>query len=133
MTSSKIDAQITFLYVSDLEASARFYQDGLGLPLALDQGSCRIYRVRGTQAYLGVCLGDPPPDNDIALIFTLVTDDVDALHQRIVAAGFTPDHEPRHNPRYQIYHFFARDPDGYRIEVQRFDDPDWDKSQQPSL
>lgn len=26
----------------------------------------------------------------------------------------------------RIYHFFATDPNGYRLEVQKFDDPDWD-------
>ncbi len=29
------------------------------------------------------------------------------------------------NPEYRIYHCFLRDPDGYQIEIQRFDDPAW--------
>jgi catechol 2,3-dioxygenase-like lactoylglutathione lyase family enzyme len=41
----QLDQQVTFLYVRDLEASTRFYGELLGLPLALDQGVCRIYRV----------------------------------------------------------------------------------------
>jgi hypothetical protein len=32
---------------------------------------------------------------------------------------------PRHNPQYQIYQMFLRDPNGYRVEVQRFEDPRW--------
>lgn len=29
------------------------------------------------------------------------------------------------NPRYAIYHCFLRDPSGYLIEIQRFEDPRW--------
>ena len=58
MSELPIDAQITFIYTSDLESSARFYEAVLGLPLAVDQGSCRIYRVLDGRAYLGICQGD---------------------------------------------------------------------------
>ena len=51
----KLDAQITFLYADNLDLSARFYEDALGLKLALDQGSCRIYQVIAGAAYVGVC------------------------------------------------------------------------------
>ena len=128
MDQPDIDAQITFLYVRDLEASARFYAGALGLPLAVDQGSCRIYRVCGRKAYLGICLGETNGDRGDALIFTLVVSDVDGLHRRLLAAGYSAEHAPRVNERYRIYHFFVRDPDGYRLEVQRFLDEAWDKS-----
>ena len=32
---------------------------------------------------------------------------------------------PTHNPEFAIYHFFFRDPSGYLLEIQRFDDPRW--------
>ena len=51
------DQQVTFLYTRDLAASAHFYAEVLGLPLVLDQGLCRIYRVSG-DAFLGVCQRD---------------------------------------------------------------------------
>ena len=54
MVLSSVDQQITFLYTRNLSNTARFYQDKLGLRLALDQGSCRIYQVCGN-AYLGFC------------------------------------------------------------------------------
>ena len=31
----------------------------------------------------------------------------------------------RRNERFDIYNFFARDPDGYLVEIQRFLDPAW--------
>jgi len=36
------DAQVTFCYTADFESSTHFYEELLGLPLALDQGACRI-------------------------------------------------------------------------------------------
>lgn len=128
MSDIPVDAQITFLYVRDIERSARFYEQVLGLSLAADQGSCRIYRAIGDTAYLGVCQRDDAAENSDGLIFTLVTPDVDAWYERIDSSGWACEHPPRYNPTYKIYHFFLRDPSGYLIEIQRFDNDDWDQS-----
>ncbi|MDJ0976879.1 MAG: VOC family protein [Planctomycetota bacterium] len=120
---STFDAAITFCFVPDLAAAARFYGEVLALPLTLDQGSCRIYRVAGG-GYLGVCERDVPPETESVLL-TLVTDDVDGVHARLVAAGVHVDQPPADNAEYGIYHAFYRDPAGYRVEVQRFHDPKW--------
>ena len=69
------DAQVTFCYGKEFEAAVHFYEELLGLPLALDQGACRIYRVRDG-AFIGICRRDKPPASD-GIILTLVTDDVD--------------------------------------------------------
>lgn len=120
------DAQITFVYSDDIERSARFYENVLGLELALDQGSCRIYRVIGDSAYIGICQGAPVEATGI--ILTLVTDDVDGWYDKVNAAGWPCEHPPRHNATYNITHFFLRDPAGYRIEIQRFASADWDQA-----
>jgi predicted enzyme related to lactoylglutathione lyase len=117
------DAAITFCYVPDLGAAARFYEDVLGLPLVLDQGGCRIYRVAGS-GYFGFCEREVPVQAESTLL-TFVTDDVDGVHARLVAAGAPVDQAPRDNDEYGIYHAFYRDPAGYRIEVQRFHDAAW--------
>lgn len=117
-----IDASITFLRVADLERSHRFYGDGLGLPLVLDQGGCRIYRL-SSDGYLGMCERDDPGSNGV--IVTIVTDDVAGWHDRLVAAGADVDGPPRDNADYRIHHCFATDPDGHVIEVQRFWDESW--------
>ena len=129
MSGLPIDAQITFLYTRDLARSSRFYQDVLGFPLAVDQGACHIFRVWGRKAYLGICQADDAPEDVSGLIFTIVTSDVDGWHQRIIARGWACEHPPRRNATYQIYHFFLRDPSGYRIEIQRFDRENWDGAQ----
>ena len=128
MSDLPIDAQITFVYTGDLARSARFYESILGLPLAVDQGSCRIYRVLDRQAYLGLCQRDGAPVDASGIIITLVTNDVDGWYERITSLGWECEHRPRRNERYKIYHFFLRDPSGYLIEIQRFDSADWDKS-----
>lgn len=119
-----VDDQITFLYVADLARSAEFYGSGLGFKLVLDQGGCLIYEITPT-SYLGVCDIRPEKAGLSGALVTFVTDDVDGWHERVVAAGATIVQEPRHNERYEIYNFFAEDPDGNLFEVQRFDNPAW--------
>ncbi len=118
-----VDAFITFCYTPDLTASARFYEEGLGLSLAVDQGRCRIYRVAGS-GYLGLCEKSGAEATQ-GVLLTFVTDDVDAWFARAVDAGATVDRAPAHNPEFGIYQCFVRDPVGYVVEIQRFDDPGW--------
>lgn len=118
------DDQITFVYVSDLARSARFYGVGLGLEPVLDQGSCLIYRVTST-SFLGVCDTRPERVGVAGALVTFVTQDVDGWHARVVEAGGTVVRQLAHSDEYEIYNFFAEDPDGNRFEVQRFDDPGW--------
>lgn len=120
------DQQVTFLLVADLEVSSRFYQESLGLELVLDQGDCRIYRVSST-AFIGICERAERGDPNTVLV-TLVVDDVDARHRDLVAAGVLCEKDPQLNRKYNVYHAFYRDPDGYLIEVQRFLDPTWPRS-----
>ncbi|MBW4543258.1 MAG: hypothetical protein KME25_02240 [Symplocastrum torsivum CPER-KK1] len=76
MPHPSIESSITFFYTHDLEISAQFYEDVLGLKLWLDQGSCRIYRVSG-DGYVGLCQSSetktPPTEKQSNVIFTLVT------------------------------------------------------------
>jgi catechol 2,3-dioxygenase-like lactoylglutathione lyase family enzyme len=121
MKCPSIDQQITFLMTDDLEATARFYEEVLVLPLKLDQGSCRIYQVSDT-GYLGFCQrtgateAAPAPD----LIVTLVTQEVDEWYRYLKGQGVAFEKPPQTNPKYDIYHCFLRDPNGYLIEIQRF-------------
>ena len=115
------DQTVTFLYSSDLEATAQFYEEILELPLVRDQGVCRIYK-SSRDAYLGFCtpLDKTPLSRNI--ILTLVTNDVDTWYAILLAKGVEVTDLPAHNPKYQIYHFFFKDPNGYTLEIQRFDD-----------
>lgn len=124
MSQPAFDQQVTFLYTRDLTATARFYEDGLGLGLVLDQGACRIYRVSG-DAFLGFCQADDAPEQPAGIIVTLVADDVDSWYARLQEQGVAFEKPPALNPTYNIYHCFLRDPNGYLLEIQRFQDPAW--------
>ncbi len=118
----KFDQQITFLYTQNLAETARFYEDCLELPLVRDQGVCRIYRV-SQDGYIGFCQHLSAEAAPAGLIITLVSEDVDGWFARLSAKGVSFEKPPMHNDQFHIYHCFLRDPNGYRLEIQRFDAP----------
>ncbi len=116
-----IEYPITFFFTRDLEKTAAFYQDVIGLELARDQGDCRIFRA-GERGFVGFCQRDLTMDTPHGVIFTLVTDDVDGWYYKLVEKGVTFENPPSLNPKYNIYHCFLHDPNGYLIEIQRFNE-----------
>jgi len=124
MRRPSIEQQITFLYTQDLAATARFYEGVLGLALVVDQGDCRIYRT-SSDGYIGFCRRQSTPEEPMGLILTLVTSEVDAWYRHLTEQGIAFEKPPALNPKYDIYHCFLRDPNGYLIEIQRFNDPAW--------
>ena len=121
----KIESRITFLYTNDLQATSNFYENILGFQLALDQGLCHIYQVC-VNGFLGFCAKNGVGSNNKEdIIFTLVTPDVDAWYEHLKRCDVVVEKKPQYNPKFQIYHTFFRDPNGYLIEIQRFEDPAW--------
>ena len=116
----------TFLYTRDLAATAYFYEDLMGLQLALDQGDCRIYRI-AEDAFLGFCEREDAPKHPDGVILTIISEEVDRWHLFLRDHDVVFEKDPAFNSRYQIYHCLLRDPNGYLIEIQRFDDPAWDE------
>ncbi len=121
-----INSHIVFLTTRDLDRTAEFYEQTLGLSLALDQGSCRIYKV-AREAFIGFCEGDKEPATDGVMV-TLVTEDVDGWCRNLRARGVQMEKEPSYNPDFKIYHCLFRDPNGYAVEIQRFEDPRWEQN-----
>jgi catechol 2,3-dioxygenase-like lactoylglutathione lyase family enzyme len=127
------DQMVTFIYARNPAASHEFYERALRLPLVLDQGGCRIYRV-AAEAFLGVCRARPGQTltvgegRDKGAVLTLVVKDaaaVEAWGRRLAQAGVQLDTPPRYSPEYDVDHLFARDPDGYWVEVQAFRSKNW--------
>lgn len=125
-----IEQQVTFLYTADLPRTAVFYEEVLGLPLVLDQGACRIYRV-GEDAFLGFCEHLERSQHPEGVILTLVAGDVDGWYAYLCARDIAVEKAPQHNEKFNIYHLFLRDPNGYLLEIQRFLDPAWPQKRPP--
>lgn len=131
MTRPDLAQQVTFLYAEDTEASWRFYEETLELPLVQDQGSCRIYAAApGDRPFLGVCRARAPRASENprvvgGVVFTFVTPDVEGWHEFLKARGVALPPGPEYSEAYRVTHFFVTDPAGYTIEFQRFEREDW--------
>lgn len=117
----RFDAVIGFYPVEDLAATRDFYERDLGLTLERDQERCLIFRAG--RGYLGFCRAEHGAAGHEQLMLTLVCDDVDGVYRRLLHLGVETEGAPREDAALGLRHFFARDPDGYRVEVQRFARP----------
>jgi len=122
MKYSEFSQSITFLHTPDMAATRRFYAELLGLSLVRDQGTCIIFRVN-EGAYLGFCKHIESISTGRKVILTLVDENVDGWYRTLQDRGADILNPPQANPNYEIYHFFLKDPNGYWIEIQRFDQP----------
>lgn len=122
MPEHKFSQQITFLHAENLETTQHFYTKLLGLSMVRDQGTCIIIKTV-ENAFLGFCEHIEPTSPGQRVILTLVTDDVEGCYQDLAAKGVDLQDPPKSNPHYKIFHFFLKDPNGYWIEIQRFDEP----------
>lgn len=115
-----VDLAITFFYYRDLPRAMRFYEEILGLPLAIDQGWCKIYRLcpgahvglvdetRGMNRWAAVkpvqlCLRVPAVDDWYAYAQAKALDNLSKLFE---------------NDALGIRAFVFTDPEGYQIEIQ---------------
>ncbi len=118
--------RLLFLYTDDLPRSATFYGQVLGLPLAMDQGSCKLFRT-APGAILGVCDLAHRERGTKGITVSFLVEDVDATYAALAAKGVVFE-GPRTAMGGQVRGAFFRDPDGYRLKIQSFTDPGWDRS-----
>lgn len=117
----QFDQQIVWVYTEDLETTCDFYGRLLGLELIRDEGTARIFRTVG-QAAIGVCQAfEDRVVQPAGTMITLVNDDVDAWYADLKEKGADLLGPPRRLEAFGIYGFFARDPNGYVVEFQRFE------------
>jgi catechol 2,3-dioxygenase-like lactoylglutathione lyase family enzyme len=118
-------AGIVFVRTPDLDRIVAFYREIVGMDDWISQPDIQIL-CHGNML-VGFQRADRA-DVDILLTFFYPGREcVDTMHRKIsgrmgteATAGVT---KPAANERYRIYNFFARDPDGRRIEFQTFDHP----------
>lgn len=125
---------ITFLYSATFDASRKFYEEGLGLPIRSNKGAVVFYALPGTACSLGVvkegisAAQTPPCSAKTAgrdtVMLCLLTDQVDNIHSRLSKMEACEEvQKPQENTKFGIYNSLVRDPDGYLIELQQFLDP----------
>lgn len=118
---------ITFLYVRDLPGAAAFYEAVLGLPVVIDQGWSRIYRLC-PGAHLGLVdeargmHRAQPGDKPVQIC--LRVPDVAAWHRYAAARSLPSLSALRENSQLGIRAFSFEDPEGHEIEIQTPTRPD---------
>jgi len=119
-----ISQSIVFTYTDDLHRASTFFAEVMELDLVVDQGACHIFRLT-PESYLGVCHLPDRPRAKTGVTITIVTDNVEAWHSFLTAKGVTYVQPPKASPEFGVFSSLFHSPDGYRIEIQRFDDPQW--------
>jgi catechol 2,3-dioxygenase-like lactoylglutathione lyase family enzyme len=106
---------IIFLNTKDLDKIKAFYQLKLEMLLWLDQGDCAI--LKHGNLLLGFCKGKSVPFSGLITFFYETKEEVDSVYHEL---GYEIDSPPKINETFNIYHFFAHDPEGRRLEFQCF-------------
>jgi predicted enzyme related to lactoylglutathione lyase len=120
-SKTDISMQISWVYTRNLDSTAEFYADALGLECIRDEGAAWIFATAASAA-IGVCCAF---ENRVVepkgSMISIVTDDVDTWYRRLVEKGITVAGPPHRLEQFGIYTFFVTDPNGYVIEFQQFD------------
>lgn len=111
---------ITFFYYRDLPRAMAFYQDTLGLPLAIDQGWCKIYRICAG-AHVGLVdetrgMNKWQERKPVQLCIRVA--DVRAWYDYAQEQALDGLSALFNNEQLGIQAFVFRDPEGYQIEIQ---------------
>jgi lactoylglutathione lyase len=111
---------ITFFYYRDLPAAMKFYEDVLGLSLAIDQGWSKIYRIC-PGAHVGL-VDETRGMNKWAATkpvqLCIRVPDVDAWFTFLKERSVDNLSELFSNEEIGIRAFVFTDPEGYQIEIQ---------------
>jgi len=111
---------ITFLYYRDLAGAARFYEEVLGLSLAIDQGWAKIYRL-AEGAHVGLVdetRGMHRAAETKPVQLCLRVPDVEAWRRWVAGHGVANLSETFESDALGIRAFVFDDPEGYQIEIQ---------------
>lgn len=108
-------AGIIFLKTRKEKEIRDFYIHTVGMDMWLEQADCFI--LRHENLLLGFCSRDTADTAGIVTFFYQEKSDVDMMYTKLAHYIQTA---PKVNDKYNIYHFFARDPEDRTIEFQAF-------------
>ena len=109
-------AGIVFLKTNNLQKIVEFYKS-IGSKIWLDQGDCVI--LKHDNFLFGFCEreGDATDCCWLLTFFYPTPAEVDAIYEKMKDRVVT---KPLKNDKYNIYQFFAKDPEGRGLEFQAF-------------
>jgi nitroreductase/predicted lactoylglutathione lyase len=107
---------IVFMKTQQLGVLRNFYTGQLGCQIWIEQADCLIFR--HGNLLIGFCERDETDRDGLITFFFDTRDEIDELYDRFKSIAVSP---PASNEKYRIYHFFASDPDGRKIEFQHFE------------
>ena len=106
---------IVFFRTANLAETIEFYVSRLGMTIWLEQVGCTI--LSHGCFFLGFCQHEVPETTGVITFFYEQKDEVD---QKYVELRDISTSEPVENSRYEIYQFYAVDPEGRTLEFQTF-------------
>ncbi len=109
---------IVFFKTKMLEQLKEFYTYQIGCEIWLEQADCALFR-HGNFIF-GLCQRDEHDAGGMLTFFYETREEVDSMYEKFKDIAVS---EPAHNEKYEIYQFFARDPEGRMLEFQYFDHP----------
>lgn len=98
-----------------MDEIVKFYKEELGMTIWLEQVDCTV--LRKGNLLLGFCQRDSKETEGMITIFFDTKEEVDHIYNKLEMISEFP---PKENPRYKIYQFFAKDPEGRVLEFQAF-------------
>jgi len=109
-------AGIVFLQTNKLKKIKEFYTNTIGAKLWLDQGDCII--LKHDNFLFGFCQREGEIKKGWLLTFFYQSKiEVDRMYNKLKSRAKT---KPEINEKYNIYQFFAEDPDENSLEFQFF-------------
>ncbi|MFP4645996.1 MAG: VOC family protein [Candidatus Acetothermia bacterium] len=115
---------IVFFQTRDLAKMKDFYLNRIGARVWRDQGDCLILEWKGFN--FAFCEREGDPENCGVITFLYDTRaEVDEVYDQV--SDIARDEPVSRRPQYDIYQFFAEDPEGRTLEFQTFlDEPKGD-------
>lgn len=111
---------LVFIKTRELDSLAKFYTETIGMKLWLEQPNIIILHHGNMIIGFHQIQNMDEQEPDLQGMYTFVypsLEQVDEMHTKLQHIA---DGKPRHNDRYKIYQFFAKDPEGRDLEFQAF-------------
>ncbi|MHA1903948.1 MAG: VOC family protein [Candidatus Thorarchaeota archaeon] len=106
---------IVFFRTTMLDDIEKFYIEQIGMSVWLKQKDCII--LKHDNLLLGFCQREVSETEGLIAFVYSSKEDVDSMHRKLDRWVMS---KPIENEQYEIYHFFAKDPEDRTLEFQVF-------------